>query len=155
MITFEEIDIDEAISHIFKTSNFPILREHIEDEVIIDGDNIFYEYVNGKDLSANIYTNNDTSKYQWIALTQNNNVVALQLLHFIEDAIELVILEKVSKYNVQNIFRNVLEYVEEKYTPFEIFTFPLHDKLKEEYKKYGFKEEDNELIKKLWKELEK
>lgn len=74
MITFEEIDIDEAISHIFKTSNFPILKSHIEDEVIIDGDKIFYEYVNGKDLSANIYTNKDTSKYQWIAVIQDSNV---------------------------------------------------------------------------------
>ena len=60
MITFEEIDVDEAMLQIFKTKNFPILKLHIEDEVNnIDG-NIVYEYLNGKDLSGNIYTNNDT-----------------------------------------------------------------------------------------------
>ena len=32
MITFEEIDVDEAISYIFTTSDFPILKNHIEDE---------------------------------------------------------------------------------------------------------------------------
>ena len=147
MITFEEINVDEAMLQIFKTTNFPILKLHIEDEVNNINGNIVYEYLNGRDLSSNIYTNDDTSKYQWIAVINDNNIVALQLLHFIEDAIELVILEKVAKYNVHNIFKTVLEYVEERYTPFEIFTFPLHDKLKEEYKKYGFIEEDKELIK--------
>ena len=147
MITFEEIDVDKAISYIFTTSDFPILKNHIEDEVCFYNGNIVYEYVNGKNLSNNIYTNKDTSKYQWIAIIQNNNVIALQLLHFVEDAIELVILEKVAKYNVHNIFKTILEYVEYKYTPFEIFTFPLHNKLKEEYKKYGFVEKNNELVK--------
>ena len=147
MITFEEIDIDKVISYIFGTDDFPTLKLHIEDEVCnVDG-NIVYEYLNGKNLLDNVYTNNDTTKYQWIALMKNDNVVALQLLHFVEDAIELVILEKVAKYNIHNVFKTVLEYVEKKYTPFEIFTFPLHDKLKDEYKKYGFNEEDKELIK--------
>ena len=106
MITFEEIDVDKAMLQIFKTTNFPILKLHIEDEVNNINGNIVYEYLNGKDLSSNIYTNDDKSKYQWIAVINDNNIVALQLLHFIEDAIELVILEKVAKYNVHNIFKN-------------------------------------------------
>ena len=84
-----------------------------------------------------------------ISVLLSFSIIALQLLHFVEDAIELVILEKVAKYNAHSIFKTILEYVEYKYTPFEIFTFPLHDKLKEEYKKYGFVEEDKELIKRL------
>ena len=150
MITFEEIDVDKAISYIFKTKDFPILKEHIEDEVFFDGKNLIYEYINNKDLSDNIYTNDNNLKYQWIALIENKNIIALQLLHFVEDAIELIILEKVSKYNIHHVFKMVLDYVEEKYNPFEIFTFPLHDKLKEEYKKYGFIEKNNELIKYLY-----
>lgn len=147
MINIQKINVDQAIDYIFNTKKFPVLRTHIEDEVIFDNGNLIYEFINGKDLSNNIYTNDDNTKYQWIGLFDNDNLIALQLLHFIEDSIELVILEKVFGCNIHHVFRNILEYVENQYIPFEIYTFPLHNKLKEEYKKYGFIENNNELIK--------
>lgn len=144
---FKNIDVNEAIINIFKTSNFPILKSHIEDEVCYINGNLIYEYVNGKNLLNNIYTNDDTSKYQWLAVIVDNHIIALQLLHFIDNGIELIILEKVAKYNIHNVFKNVLEYVEKTYKPNKIFTFPLHDKLKKEYQKYGFIEINEELVK--------
>ena len=145
-MTIKEIDTYDAIKLIFKTNDFPVLKSHLESEVYIENDNIYYVYINDKDLSDNIYTN-DSILYKWIAVIENEHIVALQLLQFNEDYIELVIIEKVKKYNVHNVFRNVLKYVEKTYKPNKIYTFPLHDKLKEEYKKYGFIEEDKELIK--------
>jgi hypothetical protein len=73
-------------------------------------------------------------------------LIALQLLHFISETIELVIVEKYSKYTVNNIFETILTYVENTYKPHKIYTYPLHNKLKEKYKKCGFIEDNNGIM---------
>ena len=147
---FKNICIDDVVYNVFRTTKFPVLKLHMEDEICEYQGNLICEFKNNKDLSDNIYVNDDYTKYQWISVIYNNDIVALQLIHFLEDNnIELIILEKIHNHNINNVFDSVLNYVEKTYKPNEIYTFPLHDKLKETYIKCGFIEKNNELVKYL------
>ena len=146
MITIKNIDTDKAIEYIFCTRRFPVLKTHLEDEVHKENGILIYEFVNGTNLNNNIYVN-DSKDYQWIGLYKGDMLIALQLLHFISETIELVIVEKYSKYTVNNIFETILTYIENTYKPHKIYTYPLHDKLSKKYKKCGFIEDNNELVK--------
>ena len=146
MITIKNIDTDKAIEYIFCTRRFPVLKTHLEDEVHKENGILIYEFVNGTNLNNNIYVN-DSKDYQWIGLYKGDMLIALQLLHFIDKSIELVITEKYSKYTVNNIFETILTYIENTYKPDKIYTYPLHDKLSEKYKKCEFIEDNNELVK--------
>lgn len=146
MITIKNIDTDKTIEYIFCTRRFPVLKTHLENEVHKENDRLIYEFVNGHNLNDNIYVN-DSQDYQWIGLYKGDMLIALQLLHFIDKSIELVITEKYKKYTGNDIFETILTYVENTYKPHKIYTYPLHDKLKEKYKKCGFIEDNNELVK--------
>ena len=146
MITIKNIDTDKAIEYIFCTRRFPVLKTHLEDEVHKENGILIYEFVNGSNLNDNIYVN-DSKDYQWIGLYKGDMLIALQLLHFIDKSIELVIAEKYKKYTCTDIFETILTYVENTYKPDKIYTYPLHDKLSEKYKKCEFIEDNNELVK--------
>ena len=142
----DDIDVYSVINKVINSKNYPVLKEHFEDE--IDDDGIIIQ-VNGRNTKDNVYTNVDkNSPYQWIVLSNGNKEVALQLLKFDDkDNITLVIAERSKKsQNEHNTFKKILDKVIEKYNPKYIHTFALHDKLKEKYMSYGFKsDKDNEL----------
>lgn len=148
MITIKNIDTDKAIEYIFCTRRFPVLKTHLEDEVHKENCTLIYEYVNGHNLNDNIYVN-DSTDYQWIGLYKGDMLIGLQLLHFIDKSIELVIAEKYKKYTGNDIFETILTYVENTYKPHKIYTYPLHNKLKEKYKKCGFIDNNGIMIKSL------
>lgn len=70
--------------------NYPVLKEHFEDEI---DDNEVIIQVNCRNTKDNVYTNVDkSSTYKWIVLSNGNKEVALQLLKFDDkDNITLVI----------------------------------------------------------------
>ena len=142
LYSIKDIDTYDVINKVINTNNYPILKEHFDDEVDEDGMII---NVNGKNTKDNVYTNVEkNSKYKWIILINGKKEIALQLLEFNGNEITLVIAERSKKAKEEKeTFKKILDCVIDKYKPNKIHTFALHDKLKEKYISYGFKADKN------------
>ena len=86
------IDTLDALDNIFKTNNFNFLKEHIldsEEISLISKNNYAINYLNGKNLKNNLYSDLDiNSTLKWLGIFNNDNsLIGLQLInisnHFI------------------------------------------------------------------------
>ena len=138
--SIKDINTYKVINKVINTNNYPILKEHFTSEEIDEDGMIIY--INGKNTANNIYTNVEkNSKYKWVILTNNKKEIALQLLEFnSEYEITLVIAERSKNIkDEKETFGKILKCVIEKYNLKKIYTFALHNKLKDKYISYGFK----------------
>ena len=133
----------DALDNIFKTNNFNFLKEHIldsEEISLISKNNYAINYLNGKNLKNNLYSDLDiNSTLKWLGIFNNDNsLIGLQLINISNHFIELIIIEKNNKIKTNNsIFQEVIEFCKSNYN-MSIITFPENDKLKEYYKSFGF-----------------
>ena len=141
------ISTELALSIILKEdSDFNYIKDLIIDSEEVDITNEGYTicYVNGNDLSNNVYTDiRKNSELKWIYANDGDVSLGFQLAYFGNDTIEFICIEKNNSllYDI-NLFDHIVSYVRTTFNK-PIVTYPLNEKLKSYYIGHGFKEYEN------------
>lgn len=144
MITFKEIPAYKAIAEIYKhKKTWEFLYNAIEcsHEVIEEDGEIYFD-----DHFDKLYYIND-KEYAWIAGYADKKICFFQLVKRpVKNSVELVIAQKRHNTQTKDWFNNILEYIKQLYPELRYMTtFPMNDKLKDHYKKFGFVDYKKEL----------